>query len=929
MKMNIKLFSAALAVAALASCSNDEFSSNSASGPITKTMNVTVEDVQSEEGGTRAAYYATSSAKNAFRFLEGDKINVYDNNLAAYDEFTLGADSKWATTTSNVKEHKFGVYPATKWENHGWTPGGLRASVLIPRAWKAGNIANSYTTNKENVKVGANTYAGYTSNIPVWGATKDDPATVLNMEMKYLTAMLKISLSQVSDASAKWVRISSFEANGTTLNTARPLSGYFYAILKAGTTPELTKVTDNEALQNYYDNGSEIIVALPGGTTAYDYCVYVPIISGVEYPNLKVQYGTHATSTDPKDVAAWTDIYTYTNKTFNRGTIYSSGLSVKFETSTDLWPEGVNNAATVASSSNLDIIVKATNLKVEENAALSGKHTIDLPATDKNVTLDFTNVVKVSGTPTLTIQGAKFTGDFTLKLGSVSKVPVTINLPKANKVTLVGSYANAVADKLTVTEAKTLVFGDGSTTTTATGGANLVLTKITEGIEVANNASVTGTLDITGADVQVPVTIGGAMEDLTTKSDVIVNTIQESEAISGTLYFEKSAKLTLKQGLINAIDVKQGTANVVTLVNPEGQGIAAIKSVNVNETATFKTEGVSKWNGKLITTAGYTNSSNIYTASQFATWDGTIAANLKANIDLQNSTAYAPKTLNNKAFNGGNFTISNVGNAWATNGLFAKVTGADASITNLKVDGITVTKKGLGTSATDGIGALVGLDDADASTYTNITLTNVSLGNVTDAGATYAQRIGGLIGIKNKKPSTTNITSCSVSGAITGYFMLGGFIGNIQDGTVNFSKCTSNVAFTFGRTYDKVKDAGLYTDAKSDGSKYLKDTWCGRIGTFVGGISNTNGTVNIDSKCVESKALDKKALQFDNNWYTEATSDKGVTIDQYFHGATSMIGYSSYFSSISYFNAEGVKETYNYSVAKEKKAFNLYSQQKN
>lgn len=932
MKTIFKLFPAALALVTLASCSNDDTLGSSEKLAAQKTMNVSVEELQIEDGAaTRAAYYATATSKNAFRFLEGDKINVYDNNLAAYDEFTLGADSKWATTTSNVTEHKFGVYPATRWENHGWTPGGLRASVLIPRAWNQSKskIANSYTTNKETIEVGSNTYEGYTSNVPVWGATTDDATNVLNMDMKYLTAMLKISLSQVSDASAKWVRIVS--------DVDHPISGYFYAILAAGTTPELTKVTDNEALQNYYTNGNEIIVALPGGTAAYDYCVYVPIISGVEYPSLKVQYGTAETS-DPNDVATWTNLYQYTNKTFNRGTIYSSGLSARFYASTELWPEGVNAFAQVADQNNLDIVVNAATLNVKKDANLVGNHTIDLPATSKNVTLEFTDVKEKATSPetsTLTIQGANFTGDFTLKLAHESGVEMNINLPKANKVTLVGTYATV--KKVTVKEAKKLVFGDGSTTTTATAAttdSKLVLTKITEGIEVAHSASITGTLDITGANVQVPVTIGGAMESLKTKKNVTVNTIEESIAIGGTLYFSGTPTLTLKQGLINAIDVAQGTANVATLVNPEGQGIAAIKSVNVNETATFKTEGVSKWNGEEISAANAAtymqgDHGEIWTASQFATWKGSTAANLKANIDLQNKD-YASKTLTNVAFDGGNFTISNVGNANATNGLFVKVTGTEASISNLKVDGITVTKKELGLNDAP-IGALVGFDDATASTYTNVTLTNINLGNVTDKGKEYAVAIGGLIGKKNNGSSNTTIEKCKVSGSIKGYAWLGGFIGKLSWGNVNFKNSESAVAFTFGKTYVKADDNKLSHvtyEKNAAGTETLKDTWAGTIGTFVGTIYNSDNVVEFDSQCKETVALNKSTLKFDNNWMTEATSEKGVKIDQFFHGKTSLVGYCEAFKKVSFFNAQGVKESYN-GTGDEKKAFNLYSQTKN
>lgn len=907
MKTIFKLFPAALALVTLASCSNDDTLGSSEKLAAQKTMNVSVEELQIEDGAaTRAAYYATATSKNAFRFLEGDKINVYDNNLAAYDEFTLGADSKWATTTSNVTEHKFGVYPATRWENHGWTPGGLRASVLIPRAWNAAGTTQqaSYSTAKESVTVGSNTYDGYTSNVPVWGATTDDATNVLNMDMKYLTAMLKISLSQVSDASAKWIQVKS--------DTDHPISGYFYAILAAGTTPELTKVTDNEALQNYYAKGDEIIIALPGGTVAYDYVVYVPIISGVEYPTLTVKTGKGTNLA----AATWDDVYTYTNKTFNRGTIYSSGLSARFYSDESMEPQNVNDAAAVAANSNLDIILKASQLNVAANANQPGKHTIDLPATSKNVTLDFAAIKGSSGK--LTIQGANFTGDFTLKNGVKSEVPVEINLPNANKVTLAGVYANAAADALTIKEAKTLVFGDGSTTTTA-NTANLTLTKVTTGIEVAHAATVSGTLDITGANVQVPITIGGSVADLTTKKPVNVATIAESVAITGALTFPTGtaaadAKITLKQGLINAINIAEAVD--ATLVNPEGQGIAAIKTVTYT-TGTFTTSGVSKWNGKYIETATYatTNITNIWTASQFASWanvngtytEASSAGNLLADIDMASLDRTGVTLANN--FVGNGHTIKNIGNNDATTGLFsATKAGTELSVSNFVLDGVKVVN-----SANENTGAIFNSLAAAANktiTLEKITVKNAELGGAVPAEKTYYSNIGGLVG-----SCITNVTikECKVAGTIKGYKNLGGFVGTFRatestaDRTLKFEgACESNVAFTFSKKY-KSTESLKYSNVQ--GANIVYDTNCGTIGTYVGSVDHhsnatpavPHGIVSIANECTDKCTISKKSLGFNNNWSEEYSGETGVYLKNYFIGATNLIGYSPAFKTITFF----------------------------
>ena len=933
MKMNIKLFSAALAVAALASCSNDEFSSSNAVKDVKATLEVNVEELQEDAAAsTRSAYYYKSaSEKNALFFQDGDEINVYDDALTKYDVFAL-ADGKFTTSTTNVAAHKFAAHPANAWRAEGWTADGVRAAVLIPKTGyeaEAGSKTNvaSYTLKAEDQISGQN---AYTAIVPMWGAAEDDATTNIKTDLKFLTGVLKVTLNGYTKNDVKFIRVVSDKEKDPAI------SGYFEATLKDGA--ELKASTTNAAYQEYY--GHQIVVAVPQATQATDYIAYIPIISGVSFKSLKVQYATCDEEEDLENIAenAWIDIYEFTDKTFERGKAYSSMLSVTFVSEASMNTQDVTNALEVNKDGAADLNINTSLLNVVYDDTNADKHTIYLPNSSKNITLNFQDF-DVSGPGTDRVlyikekDGATYTGTLTFKNNTQDDVNLNISAPNAAKVVLDGTYNTA--ENTYAIETANLVIGDGNVAgNTQLLGSNKLTLKLTGSIEIANDAATTGTLDLTGATAQVPLTIGGSAADVKTVKDVTVSTVGEDIAITGTLYFETSAKLTLKQGLINAIDVKQGTANVVTLVNPEGQGIAAIKSVNVNETATFKTEGISKWNGELISDAnkaGYTMGADgsIYTASQFATW-ASGAATLKADIDLNNIDPLH-KSLYNATFDGGNHTIYNVGNAKTTESLFSLVTGTEASaLKKLTVDGITLTAVGL-----SGKGALVELDNAVSSTYENITLKNVALGNVTKIGADYAQSIGGLIGNikKTDESSTTAIKSCSVSGAITGYAYLGGFIGKVAKGVVSFKKCTSDVAFTFGKTYGtKAQESATnisYDSKKVDNKAYLKDTFSGTIGSFVGGISDVAGAVSMNSTCVESKALDKKALMFDNNWKTEATADAGVSIDQYFHGVTSYVGYSVDFKTISFFNAQGVEQSYNGTEATQKKAFNLYSQEKN
>ena len=85
MKGIIKLFPAALAVFALASCSNEDFfGSENASGKL--QLEATVEAPNSDDGTTRAAFLFTANGNSSLWESE-DEFRVYDAALQKYDKF--------------------------------------------------------------------------------------------------------------------------------------------------------------------------------------------------------------------------------------------------------------------------------------------------------------------------------------------------------------------------------------------------------------------------------------------------------------------------------------------------------------------------------------------------------------------------------------------------------------------------------------------------------------------------------------------------------------------------------------------------------------------------------------------------------------------------------------------------------------------------
>ena len=950
MKAICKLIPAALALVALASCSNDDFSANGAIAPedVKATMNVTVEDLLNEDGGkTRAVIYARTGNNNAINFTAGDVIRAYDQYMNGYDDFKFSTD-KFVTTTTNVESHAVGVFPASTWASGGTVDGspanGVKGFATIKPSVTAATVALSTFSLElaEEAKVG--TASAWTGNIPLWGATTDKADTKsIEAPLEFVTGLLKIQLEGISTKTAdagnsnyvEWVKVST--------NGDNPITGKFETVLKAGEKATLKKSTD-PALAGYY--GKEMLVKLPEDY-AGDYIVYVPIVAAT-YSDLTVAYGNGATT------GTGTAIYTYTNKEFKRGTVYSSNLAVKFTTvevgNTEQATLAIENNVLAGETGN-SVIVKSNGMSFSGATSVVG-NTIYLPTTDKDVYLDFAKLTATTANDVLFIkqkEGATFTGKLTLKLATPAAAAtasvINVDLPNS-EVILSGDFTNASNSKVagvTVANAKKLTFGDGSTTT-AINPTTLTLHNTIKELTIAHNATVTtGTLQFynattaTNVSVSAPTTIVGKLAgNMDVAANVTVATEAEAEAITGTVTFNGNATLTLTQGYINAINVPN--AKAVTLVNSENQGLAAIKSVTHGETGTFTVSNASKWNGAVITIAAYVpakdvTTTQIWTASQLASIPATaITANTTmtqmANIDLQNK-AWAGLTLTSAAgftftYDGNSKTISNLSNAATGSnavGLFNTVTGGPVVIENLTLSTVTMTK-----ALQNGVGALVGEDNASTSTYSKIVVTGATIGANADIAAdkTDGRMLGGLIGLKNTGAAT--IRDSKVTATINGYSALGGFIGEVYGDAaatevVAFTgACDANVTFAFKKQYSTAATSMRYDWATSapvacTSDATTADPACGMIGTYVGTVNatavtgtNKAATVNIGAACTDSNPLTaakKAALNFEKNLI--ATAYDGIYA--YYKGAISHVGYSPNFEQVSYY-LDGVQVPY-------------------
>ena len=157
--------------------------------------------------------------------------------------------------------------------------------------------------------------------------------------------------------------------------------------------------------------------------------------------------------------------------------------------------------------------------------------------------------------------------------------------------------------------------------------------------------------------------------------------------------------------------------------------------------------------------------------------------------------------------------------------------------------------------------------------------------------------LAGTVGKASGSGFAVKVENCHVSGAITGYYYTGGFVGKvIQNGQLTFgykaanatdeeatkqtaAKCTSDVTFTNTKTYGVV------------GWDVNAGTW----GQYVGSVAD-DGTVTIVENCTGNTKFDKKALKFTY----QRTNNGSGTITGYYKGNTDLIGFTTTTGNLTY-----------------------------
>ena len=236
MKGFFKLTTAALALVAMASCSNDDFLTNGQAAADAQAEGALQVEVENLIDGvtTRAAYVPNGTANQLF-WQNGDVIEVFDETMLQNDTYEFS----WKRKTFENNKKDVVKTPAFAFTTDGYVE-------LTSKIWNTdkdqviitydvlGNFASSYPwqdaksgVDNEIASTKGNPVKAYNFSLPMWGtATKTDAGVAVSM--KYLTAVLRVDMAQLPDDWAQ-IRITGWKDQAATI--VAPMTGSFKAVI--------------------------------------------------------------------------------------------------------------------------------------------------------------------------------------------------------------------------------------------------------------------------------------------------------------------------------------------------------------------------------------------------------------------------------------------------------------------------------------------------------------------------------------------------------------------------------------------------------------------------------------------------------------------------------------------------------------------------
>ena len=668
MKKFFKFVPVALGLMALASCSNDEFESQSvAAGQqlAAGDLIVTEDALETEGGGTRS--YLSRDMQTRY-YVVTDEMKVYDNGLHKYDEYAFRTTDETSgggmftrkNATSQITEAKWALYPRADvvpfsevWEYNEVTDNTeTRISMNIPTEMVYDGTYDPKDTKFEKPL--------YKDVLPRWGQVSSIASGALQTNLSYMTGVLRLQLAGIPTY-AEAVRIQMFEG-GLATNPVRMTGDFETIIAKNDVKMPDASLAGESMPSGFFDaiyvdltQAEWFKAPLINPEDAAKAVVYVPLVTTTKNVDIVVSLCKSLANpddiTDDFDNGGGTNIYEeykrFKDKKITRGKVYGNSKQYNLALTADEGPNEISDALAleeVAEGEDLTIKVKGDiNVCDPDN-------TILIPNKKAaSITIDLSDAeVLASCNPTLYVKykdasgEGKFPGQVTIIAGNTASNPVDMEVSlDATPFRFVGDEAGDIATMKI--DAKEFTLGNHSSIPSNYKNANIALSDNVQKVTIGGNATTDEVIATWGDGQNV--------------SNIVVN-----GQVTGNVDGSAVGYITTNVE-VSCYGWADGEATVGGNINTNGK-------IDILGKATVPTGN--------ITANGDVTINNNYGGAQ--AYAGTITSN-QGNVSINSTGAYA--TFNNDittgAWQGGaDFTIT--GKAKVDNGGAATVTTKNAKI---------------------------------------------------------------------------------------------------------------------------------------------------------------------------------------------------------------------------------------------------------
>ncbi len=618
MKGFFKLIPAALAVFALASCSNDDLlvgdqapEQNLEMGDLIITYDP-LDNAAPVTRGYRQGDFGKELPDGSIQnrpmiYADGDVFKVYDPDMFKYEAYGFNYNGQgnafFKTNNVTIADPQFVLFPGDKVYRgyYNSDDGCTYAEISIPRVIK-------YNDKSEKFIDADNTITGYAYNLPMLGiANPLEGGKMGATKMRHLTAILKIDLTNVY-GNAMWLRISN--------QAKKVMSGTIAAKLDVSTDEnrkavKLDPSLNKEDLVTYPDMYVDLR-SVPSPQSV----IFIPILEGLtEADNIKLEYTAYSGDLDETPGSDWLALVeqgaagwdTKTNEerwvstgmefpgiNFKHNNLYEGSHVFKFD---EMSPNKISALLGQYKETTTNILIDLSkNLTMDNNDNKVAGNQILLPTmtNNKDVTIKLANtfatITNPGGTETAAeklvianADGADFTGTFTLdvsdKLPAGTDLDIEVNVPNGN-VVILGDYDNIGGKKLNLVAANSVTIGDATSAagSTKVTDAKLQLQKLGDNVKaftIAKSATVEATTyHVFGGKNTAAITVNGTLDGNVCGSeaaDAVANVISvgEGATVNGGIVAGNANTSVTVAGAVTGI-VTVGEAN--TLIDVAATG---------------------------------------------------------------------------------------------------------------------------------------------------------------------------------------------------------------------------------------------------------------------------------------------------------------------------------------------------------------------